>query len=141
MRTRLRRLWIDGRMVTWRAEIRHVPGSGDCHRCIRLRVWGAGKTGEALQADLLSTAWGTPWSACATDGAYPTPADVRAVVGYALRNGWRPDRRGGTFVLAEREHASRFRWPDFLLTDRLRGLGGGDPTRRVAEAQPAPAAG
>ncbi|MCZ7437764.1 integrase [Micromonospora sp. WMMC241] len=134
MRTRLRRLWIEGRAVSWRAEIRDVMGSTDCHRCVRLRIWGTGKTGQALQVDLLSTTWGTPWTPCTVDGAYPTPADVRAVVGYAVRHGWEPDRRGGTFVLSEREHAAGFRLPGFLLTDRLGGAGGGDPTARVVAA-------
>ncbi|WP_374537921.1 integrase [Micromonospora aurantiaca (nom. illeg.)] len=134
MRIRLRRLWIDGRAFTWRAEIREVRGDTDCHRCIRLRIWGGGKTGQALQADLLSTTWGTRWSPCAVDDAYPTSADVRAVIEYALRHGWQPDRRGGTYRLAEREHAARFRLPGFLLTDRLSGPEGGDPTRRVVSA-------
>lgn len=130
MRTRLRRLRIGARTFVWRATIHHVRGSGDCHRCIRLRVWGAGKASQALQADLLSVAWPAPWAACAADGAYPTPADVRAVVGHALQHGWQPERRGGTFLLAEHEHA-RFTLPGFLLTDRLRTAGGADPTLRV----------
>ncbi|MEU1966448.1 integrase [Micromonospora sediminicola] len=138
MRTRLRRLWTDGRVFVWRAEIQDVSGSSDCHRCVRVRVWGAGKTSRALQADLLSTTWGTPWPPCLVDGAYPASADVRAVVDYALRHGWQPEQRGGTFVLSEREHADGFRLPGFLLTDRLRGPAGGDPTTRVVQAQPAP---
>jgi hypothetical protein len=93
VRTRLRQLRIDGRTFVWRAEIRRVQGSGDyCHRCIRLRVWGAGKTSQALQADLLSVAWPAPWGACTTDGAYPASADVRAAISYALRHGWQPVR-------------------------------------------------
>ena len=74
MRERLRRLHIDGREFVWKAAIRHVPGEGDCHRGIRLRVWGSGKNGRILQADLLSKSWPAPWGACATDDAYPTPA-------------------------------------------------------------------
>src|SRR5688572_28628628 len=111
MRTRLRHVRVDARTFVWRAEIRHVQGSGDCHRCIRVRAWGAGKTGQALQADLLSLSWPAPWGACAGDGAYPSPSDVRAVIGYALDNGWRPEVAGGTFVLGEREHATRFSLP------------------------------
>ena len=134
MRTRLRRIRVYARTFVWRAEIRHVTGNGDCHRCIRIRAWGAGKTSRALEADLLSVAWGTPWAACATDGAYPTPADVRAIISHALSHGWQPDVRGGTFVLSEREHADRFRLPGLLLTDRLRTPDSGDPTARVIRA-------
>ncbi|MGC5332304.1 integrase [Micromonospora sp. DT62] len=134
MRTRLRQMRIGARIFVWRAEIRHVLGSRDCHRCIRLRVWGAGKTSQALQADLLSVAWPAPWGACATDGTYPTPADVRAVIRYALEHGWQPERQGGTFVLAEHEHGSGFSLPDFLLTDRLRTPESADPTVRVIRA-------
>jgi hypothetical protein len=32
MRTRLRRLHVESRAFTWRAEIHHAQGSGDCHR-------------------------------------------------------------------------------------------------------------
>ena len=131
MRTRLRQLRIDARIFVWRAEIHHVQGSGDCHRCIRVRAWGAGKTSRALQADLLSLTWPAPWGACATDGAYPAPADVRAIISYAAKHGWRPELRGGTFVLSEREHAARFSLPGFLLTDRLRTSESADPTIRV----------
>jgi hypothetical protein len=135
VRTRLRQLRIDGRTFVWRAEIRRVQGSGDyCHRCIRLRVWGAGKTSQALQADLLSVAWPAPWGACTTDGAYPASADVRAAISYALRHGWQPERRGGTFVLSEHQHAAGFTLPDFLLTDRLRTPESADPRLRVIHA-------
>ena len=134
MGTRLRRIRVDGRPYTWRAQISHVQGSGDCHRCIRVRAWGAGKTGQALQADLLSLTWPAPWGACATDGSYPTPADVRAIIRHAVESDWQPHRRGGTFVLSEREHAARFALPGFLLTDRLRTPDGEDPTARVVSA-------
>jgi hypothetical protein len=134
MRTRLRQQRIGVSTFTWRAEIHHVQGQGDCHRCIRVRAWGAGKTSQALQADLLSVTWPAPGGACATDGAYPTPADARAIIAFALDHGWHPDLRGGTFVLSEREHADRFSLPDFLLTDRLRTLEGTDPTIRVIRA-------
>ena len=71
MRTRLRQVRIGARVFAWRAEIHCVQGSGDCHRCICVRVWGAGKTSQARQVDLLSVTWPAPWGACATDGAYP----------------------------------------------------------------------
>jgi len=134
VRTRLRRLRIDGRTFVWQASIRHVQGSGDCHRCIRVRVWGAGKTSQVLQADLLSVAWPAPMGACATDGAYPTPSDARAIISYALKHGWQPERRGGAFVLSEHDDAAGLTLPDFLLTDRLRTLESADPTVRVVRA-------
>ena len=134
VRTRLRRLRIDGRAFVWQASIRHVRGSRDCHRCIRVRVWGAGKTSEVLQADLLSVAWPAPMGACATDGTYPTPSDVRAIISYALTHGWQPERLGGTFVLSEQDDAAGFTLPDFLLTDRLRTPHSADPTVRVIRA-------
>ncbi|BAL86028.1 hypothetical protein AMIS_8080 [Actinoplanes missouriensis 431] len=128
---RLRRLHVDGRTFVWRAEIRHVQGSGDCHRCIRVRVWGNGKTSRVRQADLLSSALPSPWGACATGGAYPTSSDLRAIITYAVGAGWSPDLGGATFVLSERAHASRFALPGFLLTDRLRTTESADPTVRV----------
>ncbi len=134
VRTRLRQVRIDAQTYAWRAEIHHLPGSGDCHRCIRVRVWGAGKTGQAFQADLLSVSWPAPWGACATDDAYPTSADIRTLISYALENGWRPELRGGTFVLSEQDHAAGFSLSGFLLTDRLRGPEGADPTLRVIRA-------
>jgi hypothetical protein len=132
MGIRLRHLRVAARTFVWRAEINHVQGSGDCHRCIRVRAWGAGKTSQALQADLLSVAWPAPWGASATDGAYPTSADIRAIISYGLEIGWQPEVQGGSFVLSEHEHAAQFSLPGFLLTDRLRTpQGGADPTARV----------
>jgi hypothetical protein len=135
VRIRLRHLRVAARTFVWRAEIKHVQGSGDCHRCIRVRAWGAGKTSRALQADLLSVAWPAPYGACATDGAYLTSSDMRAIICYALEIGWQPEVRGGSFVLSEREHASQFFLPGFLLTDRLcTPQDGADPTARVIRA-------
>lgn len=134
MRARLRTLWIDGRKFVWRAETSLVRGAGDCHRCIRLRVWGDGKNSRVLQADLLSRTWPAPGGAWATDGAYPQPADVRLVIAYALRHGWQPQGRGGVWLLTEGEHAESFELPGFLLTDRPRVAGAPDPTARVIEA-------
>jgi hypothetical protein len=65
---------------------------------------------------------------------YPASADVRAVICYALTHGWQPERRGGTFVLSEHEHAAGFTLPDLLLTDRLRTPESVDPTVRVIRA-------
>ncbi|SER50937.1 hypothetical protein SAMN05421870_102209 [Streptomyces qinglanensis] len=43
MRRRLRKLSVDGREFTWSGRILHVSGERDCPRCVRLRIWGAGK--------------------------------------------------------------------------------------------------
>ena len=137
VRTRRRQLRVDAKPFVWRAEIHHAQGSGDCHRCIRVRAWGGGKTSQALEADLLSLTWPAPCGACATDGAYPAPGDVRAVIRYALEHGWQPELRGGTFVLSELEHAARFALPGFLLTDHLRTPDSADPTVRVIRAHEA----
>ena len=131
MRTRLRELHASGRAFAWKASIGCAPGPGDCHRCIRLRVWGAGKNSRALQADLLSTTWPAPQGAWASDAAYPTADDVRAVISYGLAHGWDPDARGGTFLLTEREHAHALELTSFLVTDRLQDPGAPDPTARV----------
>jgi hypothetical protein len=112
-------------------EIRHLQGEADCHRCIRVRVWGAGKTSRVVQADLLSKAWPAPWGACATDGAYPMAADVRAVIELALAAGWDPDAVGGVFVLTEAVHGVGWELPGFLLTDRLGDPLAADPSVRV----------
>ncbi len=108
-----------------------MRGERDCHRCVRLRVWGAGKNSRALQADLLSKAWALPWG-CATDNAYPASGDVRQVIDHALANGWDPDLLGGTFYLSEL--GDDFELDAFLLTDRLRDPAAPDPTGRVARA-------
>jgi len=135
MRTekRLRKLRVEGRDFVWKAEIRHVDGSGRCHRCIRVRVWGGGKSSRPLQVDLLSKSWALPWG-CATDTSYPTPADIRAIIGHGLALGWDPDARGGAFVLTEDEHGSGWELPGFLVTDRLRDPRAADPTARVLYA-------
>ncbi|MFI9552104.1 hypothetical protein [Nonomuraea endophytica] len=130
MRARLRRLKAGERQFIWMGRISHVAGDGDCHRCVRLRVWGAGKNSQVLQADLLSKAV-LPWG-CATDDSYPTPKDVREVIDCALAHGWNPDLVGGAFFLGE--DASEFELAGFLLTDRLRDDGAPDPTVRVLQA-------
>ncbi|WIM93540.1 integrase [Actinoplanes oblitus] len=133
MRTRLRRLRLGPRIFTWCAEIHHLQGSADCHRCVRVRAWGSGKTGQALQADLMSTFLG-PWGACTTDGSYPTSGAVRGLVTYGLRHGWQPERRGGVFALTEARHAGTLPLTGFLLTDRLRTPHGADPSERLFAA-------
>ncbi|MFI7135658.1 hypothetical protein ACIBQ1_59120 [Nonomuraea sp. NPDC050153] len=125
----MRKLHAGGREFVWKGELHHVSGGRDCHRCVRLRVWGAGKNSRVLQADLLSTAV-LPWG-CASDGSYPTPGDVRKVVDHALTRGWDPDAAGGVFFLGEEEHAAGFELTGFLLTERLRDESAPDPTARV----------
>ncbi|AWS41498.1 hypothetical protein [Streptosporangium sp. 'caverna'] len=134
MKTRLRMLRVGDRGCAWTARICHVKGEVDCHRSIRLRVWGAGKNSRALQVDLVSKFWPGPWGACATDNAYPTSKDVREVVDYALEHGWEPDAVGGTFSLTESEHAMAFELTDFLITDRMRDPDAPDPSARVIHA-------
>ncbi|MEU4251700.1 hypothetical protein AB0F15_30220 [Amycolatopsis sp. NPDC026612] len=132
MRTRLRTLRIGERDFTWRATIGHVAGDGvDLHRCVRVRVWGDGKNGRALEADLLSKAMSVGWTPAATDGSYPVPADVRRLVEHALTLGWDPGARGGTCWLTE-EHGLEL--PGFLITDRVRDPEAPDPTERVIRA-------
>jgi hypothetical protein len=121
-------------LFVWKADIVHVSGERDCHRCIRLRVWGGGKNSRALQVDLLSKSWGSAWGACTVDGAYPQPQDVRAVIDYALSHGWDPRHIGGTFVLTERVHAAAFELNGFLITDRVEDPQASDPTARVVHA-------
>jgi hypothetical protein len=118
MRSRLRKLYAHGRTFVWKARIGEVASDQGCRRCIRVRIWGAGKNSRALQVDLLSTAplgpWGEP---CAEDGAYPDRRDVRAVIDYALQQGWEPDVVGGTFVLSGVQHAQALALPAFVITD------------------------
>ncbi|MEV6929043.1 integrase [Dactylosporangium sp. NPDC051485] len=115
-RPRLRRLRIGPREFMWRADIRWTRAGVDWQRAVRVRVWGGGKSGQALQADLISVLPPGPWGAGATDMAHPTPADVRALVEQALASGWRPQLRGGTFLLSGL--ATRFSLPGFVLAGR-----------------------
>ncbi|MFY1691047.1 integrase [Plantactinospora sp. WMMB782] len=120
MRSRLRRLHAHDRQFTWTARIDRVRTGEGWRRCVRVRVWGAGKNSRALQVDLLSpaprSAWGDP---AATDGAYPEPKHVRAVIDHALGHGWQPDEIGGTFLLTGAGHAEALPLPGFVLTDLL----------------------
>jgi hypothetical protein len=133
MGRRLRKLQIGDHTFAWTAEIGHLQGQRDCHRCIRLRVWGDGKNSRPLQVDLLSTTWSAPYG-CATDSAYPTPADVKTVIVQALRSGWQPAVKGGVFLLTEQEHAESFELPNFLIIDRRQKQDTPDPTALVINA-------
>jgi hypothetical protein len=88
MSTRIRTLRIGTTEFKWTAEL-HDPLS------VRLRVWGGGKNGRMLRADLASAGeagllWGD-----SPDIAYPTPSVVRAIIEYALDHGWDPASVGG----------------------------------------------
>lgn len=132
MRNRLRTLRARAHSYTWRATIGSVRGDGvDLHRCVRVRVWGAGRNSLALEADLLSKATSVGWTPADTDGSYPSAADVRRLVEHALAAGWDPGALGGTFRLTE-EHGLEL--PGFLITDRVRDPGAPDPTERVIRA-------
>lgn len=114
MKSRLRKLHIDGREYTWKADVRAAPGpDGRRHRCIRIRVWGGGKTSCALQADLIEN--GRPGQ---TEESYPYPAaaDVRVLIDYGLRAGWGPGDLGGTFQVTSQADVTL---PGFVLTDVL----------------------
>lgn len=102
---------VDGRTYTWRAVITAATGpDGGYHRLIRLRVWGAGKNGQALQADLVERYDGPE--------TYPYPAaeDLRALIRHGLRVGWRPATVGGTVALRA---ATGLALPRFAVTDLL----------------------
>lgn len=127
MRSRLRKLHIDGREFTWKADIRSAPGpDGRLHRYIRIRVWGAGKNGRALQVDVTERPYSLPTVASGdqyveTDvhGSgetypYPTAADVRVLVRYGIRAGWAPEALGGTFRVTS---PGELELPGFLLID------------------------
>lgn len=94
-----------------------------------MRAWGAGKTSQALQADLLSKSM----RPCAMDWVFPASGEIRAIVDYALANGWTLDDTG-TWALTEAAHGDRFELPKFLLTDRLVDQAAPDPTLRVVRA-------
>ena len=70
---------------------------------------------------------------CAMDWAFPASGEIRAIVDYALANGWHPGGRG-TWALTEAEHGDRFELPAFLLTDRMVDETAPDPTLRVVRA-------
>lgn len=125
MRSRLRKLHIDGQEFTWKADMRSASGpDGRLHRCIRLRVWGAGKTGCALQVDLTERpTFASGYRHVETDvhGSgetypYPTAADVRVLVRYGLGAGWTPETFGGTFQITP---AAELELPGFAITDLL----------------------
>ncbi|RZU52338.1 hypothetical protein EV385_4196 [Krasilnikovia cinnamomea] len=114
MRSRLRKLHVDGREFTWKAGIRAVRGSdGDRRRCIRVRVWGAGKAGRALQADLIEH---PPPASGAEAYSYPTAEDVRVLVRYGMLAGWMPAAAGGTFRVSS---TADLALPGFAITELL----------------------
>lgn len=87
MKVRVRTLRIGSREFRWTAELcGHYDLDRDYHRCVRVRVWGGGKNGRMMRVDLESTEPGPRGGV--PDCAYPTPRVVRAIVDYALENGW-----------------------------------------------------
>jgi hypothetical protein len=86
MRGRLRTLRLGAREFRWTARLCGFADPGlDYRRCVRVRVWGGGKNGRVLRADLASVNQG-PWAGV-PDSSFPTPGAVRAIDD-ALRHGW-----------------------------------------------------
>jgi len=111
MRSRLRRLHIDGREYVWKADVRSAHGpDGRRQRCLRVRAWSGGKTSRALQADLVDR------SRPAQAYPYPEAADVRALIDHGLRAGWVPAAHGGTFQITS---GADLALPRFEVTDLL----------------------
>jgi len=82
---------------------------------VLIRVWGGGKNGQMLLADLESTAPPGPWGGVG-DTSFPTPRDIRAIIDYALEHGWDPTAIGGRHELgADVEiEIQGFRFADLL---------------------------
>jgi hypothetical protein len=121
MRTRLRTLRIGAREFRWTAQLCGFTDPGqDYHRCVRVRVWGGGKNGRALRADLGSVNQG-PWAGV-PDSSYPTPGAVRAIIDYALHRGWDPAAAGGHHDL---QAGAGLEIPGFHVTDPRHSLAAG----------------
>ena len=123
-RRRLRLLHLGSRTFTWHAAVWCGSGRGVC--AVRLRVWG-GKTGQVLQADLVSTMFLALPADCVHDGG-PTPGTVRTIIEYALSRGWDPATRGGSFVLTGQDHSNGLEMRGCAVTDLLRESGQPGPT-------------
>ena len=105
---------IDGREYTWKADVRAAPGPDRRrHRCIRIRIWGGGKTSSVLQVDVTERPQPAP---AGESYPYPAAADVRALIDHGLRAGWVPQQRGGTFQITSGADVTL---PGFVLTDLL----------------------
>jgi hypothetical protein len=111
MKTRIRTLRIGAAEFKWTAEL--CPP-----RCARVRVWGGGKNGCMLRADLASVEDAGLWGDD-PDAAYPTPGVVRAVVQYALDHGWDPAAVGGRHVIGT---DAELEIPGFRVTDLLQSF-------------------
>ena len=111
MKTRIRTLRIGAAEFVWTAEL--CPP-----RCVRVRVWGDGKNGCMLRADLSSTADAGLWGDD-PDAAYPTPGVVRAIIEYGLGHGWTPRAVGGRYVVGT---DADLEIPGFRVTDMLGGF-------------------
>jgi hypothetical protein len=118
LKRRLRTLTIGDVRYRWTAELCWYRDAGlEYHRCVRVRAWRSGKNGQVLCADLVSTSDPGPWGSGVTDVAHPTPRDVRAIVDYALADGWNPAAVGGRYELSP---DSALAMPGFRITDQLR---------------------
>jgi hypothetical protein len=113
MRSRLRTLRIGAREFRRAARPRGFVDPGlDYHRCVRVRVWGGGKNGRVLRAELASVTQG-PWGGV-PDSSCPTPGAVRAIIDYALYHGWDPAAAGGHHELQD---GPGLEIPGFHVTD------------------------
>lgn len=118
MKIRVRTLRTGTREFRWTAEVcGHYDIERDYHRCVRVRAWGGGKNGRRLLVDLESTNPG-PWGGV-PDSSYPTPGAVRAIIDYALVNGWDPAATGRWHELGI---DAEVEIPGFRITDRLRTM-------------------
>jgi hypothetical protein len=118
MKRLMRTMCIGVREFKWTAGIWWVRDAElEYHRCVRVRVWGGGKNGRMLQADLESTTPG-PWGGV-PDVSYPAPRDVRAIIDYALEHGWDPAVIGGCHELGT---DVEIEIPCFRFTDRPQNL-------------------
>ncbi len=81
---------------------------------MRVRVWGGGKNGCVLGADLESASPG-PWGGV-PDSSYPAPGAVRAIIDYGLQHGWDPAAAGGCHQL---ESGAELEIPGFRVIDQL----------------------
>ena len=118
VKVRVRVLRIGAKEYRWTAELgSYLDTHRHRNRCVRLRVWGGGKNGRMLRADLIAPTdqglWGDDPGA-----AYPTPGAVRAIIDYALDHGWEPAAIGG---LHELRTGADLEIEGWRVTDQLSG--------------------
>jgi hypothetical protein len=96
MKTRLRRLTIDGLTYRWAVGIRHNGGSITEQSLIQVRVWGDQRGSAPLIVDVVIAQWGF---------IYVLPSEVRTIIEAGLASGWQPGQRGSPFTLPEAFYA------------------------------------